>query len=310
LITPSSCCDILALPPELPSRIRELALDLTITLPNPYDRALAIESYLRAIPYTLDLPPPPPGVDIVDHYLFDLQEGYCDYAASAMVVLARAAGLPARLVIGYASGTWDASQARFTVTAADAHAWPEIFFPGIGWVEFEPTGGLPAIARDLDTDPTGTFAALPELPPLGSGLRQVFDPQWTLPAVSLLIALAIATLSLAYAFPTWRLRRLAPERAVMEVYRWLHRYGDRLAVERPPGVTPHEYSSLLVERFGHQAPVAPEQVQFLTDLYARQVYSPHLARSTERDQAVQAWLRLRPALLRAWLRHTLSRGKM
>jgi transglutaminase-like putative cysteine protease len=307
---PAELLRYLALPPELPSRIRELALDLTITLPNPYDRALAIESYLRAIPYTLDLPPPPPGVDIVDHYLFDLQEGYCDYAASAMVVLARAAGLPARLVIGYASGTWDASQARFTVTAADAHAWPEIFFPGIGWVEFEPTGGLPAIARDLDTDPTGTFAALPELPPLGSGLRQLFDPQWTLPAVSLLIALAIATLSLAYAFPTWRLRRLAPERAVMEVYRWLHRYGDRLAVERPPGVTPHEYSSLLVERFGHQAPVAPEQVQFLTDLYARQVYSPHLARSTERDQAVQAWLRLRPALLRAWLRHTLSRGKM
>lgn len=303
---PAGVLRYLALPPELPPRIRELALDLTITLPNPYDRALAIESYLRAIPYTLDLPPPPPGVDIVDYYLFDLQEGYCDYAASAMVVLARAAGLPARLVIGYASGTWDASQARFTITATDAHAWPEVFFPGIGWVEFEPTGGLPAIARDQEAGQADSYATMPELPPLGSGLRQMLDRQWILPASSLLITLAITCLWLAYAFPTWRLRRLAPEYAVMDVFRRLHRYGNRLDLEHPPGTTPHEYSSLLAVHLGHQALGVPEQVQLLTDLYARQAYGPHLAGEPERDQAVHAWLRLRPTLLRAWLRHTLS----
>ncbi len=58
-----------------------------------------------------------------------------------MVVLARAAGLPARLVIGYATGTYDEAHQRFVVTEADAHSWPEIYFPGYGWIRFEPTGG-------------------------------------------------------------------------------------------------------------------------------------------------------------------------
>ena len=137
----------LALPPGVPDRVRALAIELTAPERTPYDRARAIESYLRTFPYTLDVPRPPVGRDVVDYFLFDLKKGYCDYYASSMVVLARAAGIPARLVIGYANGTYNLNSKRFVVTEADAHSWVEVYFPGIGWVTFEPTSGRPPLNR-------------------------------------------------------------------------------------------------------------------------------------------------------------------
>ena len=110
----------LALPVSVTERVRQLALDLTLSLPTPYERARAIESYLRRFPYTLDIPAPPADRDVSDYFLFDLRQGYCDYYATAMVVLARAAGLPARLVVGYAADNYDKATDRYVVTEADA----------------------------------------------------------------------------------------------------------------------------------------------------------------------------------------------
>lgn len=73
--------------------------------------------------------------------------GYCDYYGSAMVVLARSAGLPARIVVGYASGEYDASTVQYFIRMMDARTWAEIYFPEIGWVEFEPTASQPLILR-------------------------------------------------------------------------------------------------------------------------------------------------------------------
>ena len=78
---------------------------------------------------------------------FDLQKGYCDYYATSMMVLARAAGLPARMVIGYSSGSYDVGLEVYVVTEAQAHSWVEIYFPDYGWVEFEPTAGRPTRER-------------------------------------------------------------------------------------------------------------------------------------------------------------------
>ena len=107
-------------------------------------RLLAIEAYLRTISYTLDVPAPPLDRDVADYFLFDLRRGYCDYFATAMVVLARSVGIPARLVTGYASGGYDVISAQFVVLEKDAHSWVEVYFPSYGWVEFEPTSGLAA----------------------------------------------------------------------------------------------------------------------------------------------------------------------
>ena len=138
----------LQLPKILPERVHALARDLTAAQPTPYDRAVAIQDYLRReMRYSLEVKSPPYDRDVVDYFLFDSKEGFCDYYATAMVVLARSAGIPARVAVGYATGTFDPRQGKYTVLQSDAHAWPELYFPGIGWVEFEPTASMPEIPR-------------------------------------------------------------------------------------------------------------------------------------------------------------------
>jgi transglutaminase-like putative cysteine protease len=163
----------LSLPDTLPPRLYSLALDLTANATAPYDRARAIEQYLRNIPYDLDISLPPADRDVVDYYIYDLKRGYCDYSATAMVVLARAAGLPARLVMGYAGGSYNSNKAHYEIREENAHSWPEIYFADTGWVEFEPTSSLPEIVRSQEflgpqnyqTAQTLSFASLPSQNP-------------------------------------------------------------------------------------------------------------------------------------------------
>ncbi len=82
---------------------------------------------------------PPQGRDIIDWMLFDLKEGFCNYYATAEIVMLRLLGIPARLAVGYAQGERDAETDAFIVRQRDAHAWPEVYFPRYGWIEFEPT---------------------------------------------------------------------------------------------------------------------------------------------------------------------------
>ncbi|MCU0487817.1 MAG: DUF3488 and transglutaminase-like domain-containing protein [Anaerolineales bacterium] len=137
----------LQLPPTITDRTRQLALEITQDLDNPYDRAVAITNYLREnIEYQETVPRLPEGAEPVDWFLFEYQKGFCNYYATAEVVLLRLAGIPARWSIGYAQGERQAD-GTYLVRQLDAHAWPEVFFPGFGWVEFEPTVSQPEIIR-------------------------------------------------------------------------------------------------------------------------------------------------------------------
>jgi len=129
---------------------------------NPYDQAKAIETWLRAnITYNEAIPPPPPDVDPLEWFLFDVQEGYCTYYASTMIVMLRSLGIPARMAAGFAQGEWDGSLQRWVVRERDAHTWVEAFFPGYGWIEFEPTSAQAPINREGDDQ-----QQLPEAPVL------------------------------------------------------------------------------------------------------------------------------------------------
>ncbi|WP_423223399.1 transglutaminase-like domain-containing protein [Candidatus Amarolinea aalborgensis] len=134
----------LQIPSSLPARVATLARSITADAANPYDQALQIEAYLRTLTYDLDVPMVSPSADLVDAFLFDLRRGYCDYFASAFVMMARGVGLPARLAVGYASGRQEAPGV-WLVSAADAHSWPEVYFEGVGWVAFEPTPARPLL---------------------------------------------------------------------------------------------------------------------------------------------------------------------
>src|SRR5262249_57256243 len=126
---------------------------------TPYDRAKAIETWLRNnIAYNESIPQPPTGHDPVDWVLFDYKQGYCNYYASAMIVMLRTLGIPARMAAGFAQGTWDASQQVYTVQERDAHTWVEVFFPQYGWIEFEPTAAQAPLNRQDDV-PAGIQAS-------------------------------------------------------------------------------------------------------------------------------------------------------
>jgi transglutaminase-like putative cysteine protease len=306
----------LALPAKLPKRVLALARDLTATEATPYDRAKAIETYLRTIPYNLDIPAPPVNRDVVDYFLFDLRQGYCDYYATAMVVLARAAGLPARLVIGYASGAYDAAANRYVVSAANAHSWPEIYFPGYGWIEFEPTANQAVMARPAEIRPLTPAVEIPaaEVAPLaGTGLSRWWIWGWGVSAG--LAGLALAGLAWSVA-DAWWLAHLPPAATVERLYQRLRRYGRRLAVPTGAGDTPYEFRAALAGRLAHLAqgrrwarllaPAAPE-VAGLTDLYVQAAYSAHPPGPTDRQQAVQTWRRLRLRLWLAWGLHVILR---
>lgn len=132
----------LQLPETLPGRVRDLAVEITSSANNDYDRAKAIEEYLsKNYEYTLKPGDTPEDRDFVDYFLFDLKKGYCTYYASAMTVLARSIGIPTRYVEGYALPR-ESTSGIYKVRNKQAHAWVEVYFEGFGWMTFEPTASF------------------------------------------------------------------------------------------------------------------------------------------------------------------------
>lgn len=141
------------LPEHMEQLVYELARSITEGAVSPYDKALAIQNYLsRYYKYTLDPKSMEGNVDFVSYFLLKGKEGYCTYFASAMTVLCRMVGLPARYVEGYVARP--TSNGTAYVTGLDAHAWTEVYFGGFGWLTFDAT---PPRQQD---GPNG-----PEMPP-------------------------------------------------------------------------------------------------------------------------------------------------
>ena len=165
--------EYLQLPNNITPRTRELAKNIATGLNNPYDIADAVTQYLRAnIQYTLAISQPPAKQERIDWFLFDYQKGFCNYYASAEVVLLRSLGIPARMAVGFGQGQREENPAApaqvgassnitqaqvgdtstYIVRQNNAHAWPEVYFPKIGWVIFEPTAAQSALSRPSGED--------------------------------------------------------------------------------------------------------------------------------------------------------------
>jgi hypothetical protein len=125
--------------PPLDLRIPKLAQQITSGSNNNYDRAADLERYLRVrFGYTLDLTGPP-SADPLPYFLFVRRAGHCEYFASAMTVMLRSLGIPARYATGFLPGQFNDVGGDYIVRASDAHAWVEAYFPGYGWITFDPT---------------------------------------------------------------------------------------------------------------------------------------------------------------------------
>jgi hypothetical protein len=125
--------------PALDPRIAQLAEQITATSVNRYDKTAALEGYLRTkFGYTLQLPTTPQP-DPLANFLFERKQGHCEYFASAMAVMLRTLRIPARVAAGFRGGEFNDVSSQYVVRASDAHAWVEVYFPGYGWVQFDPT---------------------------------------------------------------------------------------------------------------------------------------------------------------------------
>ncbi len=144
----------LQLPEDLPARVRELSESLIGERTYPWEQATVLCTYLQQnYNYNLDVDFYPENVDAVDHFLFEAKDGYCEQFASALCIMARTVGIPARYVTGYLPGTYNPLTGFYEVRSRDAHAWAELYIPSFGWMIFDPVPGENA-TPELSDPPT------------------------------------------------------------------------------------------------------------------------------------------------------------
>lgn len=283
------------------AEVRRLAEAITAPYDHPFDKAVALEAYLREqYPYRLDVPSPPrvppEGWDFVHHFLFEVRAGYCTYHSTAMAVMLRTLGIPARWVQGFA--VYPGNATEVAVRNRDAHAWVEAYFPGYGWVIFDPTprGDIPPPDRsyvppppseagledpflddptlDREHRPATPSEAEPDPGPTGGDGTPAAGPglagSWLRTAALSLGALA-ALLSLLAAFRlrtgiAWR----QPQLAVQQAYEHLTRLLGQFGYGPLPSQTPREYLRALTVSFPE---LYPALVPLVT-AYERVRYGP------------------------------------
>jgi transglutaminase-like putative cysteine protease len=301
----------LQLPDTIPSRVADLAQELTRGIETPYEKAIAIHDYLRTLEYTLDIEAPPDGTDGVDYFLFELQKGYCQYFASAMAVLLRASGVPSRMVAGYGpgelteqygpgdtmghgSGGWQDWQDTFVVR--NSHSWTEVFFPGYGWIPFEPTPVRPVITRGesgfppQDGEGTGDSSVKPD------GKEPIGSP-WNVRLLGIPLGLALVGVIM---WLGWR-RLLGQVSEPRVAYARVGYLAALSGMGPRENLTPQEYGRRL-------AAAVPEMSASLDEIvrtYVRVSYSEHDLNSRDRYDIARAWPQVRNYLLRHALHSAL-----
>jgi transglutaminase-like putative cysteine protease len=307
----------LQLPSTLPQRVKTFAHQLLDNIPNSYDRAEVLETVLRSPPYSYSsqVKATPPGKDPVDYFLFDLKQDFCEYFASAMVILLREVGVPARLVEGFTTGTYDSASRSYVVKEQDAHAWVEVYFPQYGWIEFEPTPSQPPFPRpdaavaagdgssgagngDTSGETGGSGRPLREdqLDPSGDSggftgddvvaAVRAIDPR---PAFAFL-GFLLLLLALAVVRFYWRFRRYGPIESAWGKTRLLASY---VGHPQHPSQTTYEFASSL----GAAIPETNDPVQSLARARVIEQYSADGADDDLRDAAETAWHRAASAML-------------
>lgn len=311
----------LSLPDTLPARVVELAREITKDHNTPYDRAAAVEAYLRGYVYSLELPPPPLGQDAVSYFLFEARKGYCDYFASAMAVMLRSVGVPARVVSGYASGDYDYRTGMYVVKDSQAHTWVEVYFPGYGWIEFEPTSSREPRERPLtaatqeynapfgmpiDVDVPGLEEMLKKESEAAARAVEEAQPslgtivQDALPIVGLALLLCAAVYCALRL--TWQ-RGLAGLPLSQSIYARMCRLSQWLGVRHPVGETPLEYA----QRLKRTAPRTADQIDHIAAMYVQSTFGHRLPAPDEKQELVIAWKKLRTDLLTARLMRLFRR---
>lgn len=280
--------------------IAALAQEVTAASGTPYDRAVALQSFFRNIgDFTYDTEVPAPRTeDAVWDFLTD-RTGYCVQYATAMTVMARTLGIPARLAIGFLPGRANpAVRGEYVVTGRQAHAWPELYFAGAGWVRFEPTPAVQTGAPPLYADPFAGAATTPEEEAASAAAAQASTAPTTTSAAtvqpgssgrvgigtaSLPVALVIAVVFVLVALLTlggwlwWRRHSHRPEAVPEGPEEWWSHLRARLAthgVTWSDAATPRQAADLVRARLGQDRPEAAAALTSLATVLEDSRYAP------------------------------------
>lgn len=327
----------LEVPPQVPDRVKRTAIGITQRYTNTYDKAKAIETWLRTnIVYDDQLEAPPPGVEASDYIIFNTRRAYCNYYATAMAVMLRSVGVPARISTGYAVGsvdqeTPDQDIGTYRVRVSDSHTWPEVYFPNYGWIEFEPTAGQPELDRSAPEQFTGTpssdfenpappardrntgdedeldslrkarregLGAFGPVADLISGVEDLFKN--AAPSLPYLLVLLVIAGVLWLAVRLAESRGIANLPPVRKAYYMLSRWATWLGIGGEH--TPYEQADLVVER----APGAADPVRKLTTMYVEERFSRKPKSDIRSEMDAEAnWKSARLELQKAWLKFKL-----
>ncbi len=332
----------LQLPVSFSPRVAELAEQVMADEPTTYDKVKALERYLRAFAYDEGIQAPAADEDPLEYFLFDIQSGYCDYYASAMAAMLRSQGIPARAASGYAEGTYDPETGTYLVTERDAHTWVEVYFPQYGWIEFEPTAGESILDRPsgVELQDSGLIPGMDETSPEDEDF--LFDdaldfeeefPQdiagpvtgiGGLPTRTPVVTTSVILVVLTLIAGVWLLRRRMyqgprtfmqePQIYYERLLNWTARLkmpcrkaGEESEFRRVPveqAMTPYEREALLAEGLPQGIPF----IRRIIEIYVQFRYAPrpaHLADEV-RYELNDNWRRLRPVLLKVWLRQRFN----
>lgn len=280
----------LQLPDTVTPRTVRLAEEITEDAPTTYDKVKAIETWLaQNYRYQLESPVPPEGQDAVDHFLFETDVGFCEPFASATAVMLRSLGIPTRFVAGYLPGDRNPFTGYYEVRNSDAHTWVEVWFPGLGWYEFDPTFDIPPAEEDL-------AASIPLANVISyiagrfSGVNGVGDVL----KMSLFVLMALTVLVGGYL--AWRKYRPQPATGPAPAF-WLapgpvtrafHRFEQALAA-RGAGRAPPETAAELIARTGGRSDPGR---QAALRAFERERYGAEPPDETEASAAIQELERL------------------
>ena len=301
----------LQLPDTLPEQVVLLSQEITTAAETALDKVLAVKEYLQGLEYNLKAEAPPADTDGVAHFLLETGEGVCTSFASAMAVMLRSVGVPARLNTGFLEGVLDKDTGSYTLRTKDYHARTEVYFPGYGWVEFSATPGDDDVLVEIVTTGGGeTMDPFPELPPEGqeataidgdyksatTGRRGFPGPALYVYFIIIGIPLALyVSMRSGYAYWLTRLKRVDNP---VDVYTRMCYLASLIKVGPKPDETPLEYSV----RLALALPTNAQSIDNITRAYVETQFSSRKdLTGLQKARMQKSWVELCPSLVKRLL---------
>ena len=296
----------LLLPTELSPLVQETAQQWTAGAPNAYAAMKLLESHLSdttQFSYSLSNPPVPDSVDAVS-WLLQTRQGFCTYYATAMAIMARLLGMPARIVNGFSQGTYDVQHNRWVVKGSDAHSWVQVYFPNIGWINFDPTPGYSLDGKQTPPAPPTPPAQPHPTPQTGTNSSAHTTLSNGADHLTLLIGLSLGALFcslllLLLAILTYWWRNLYKNASLVAGMYWrVCKLISWAGLPPQKWQTPYEFSQAL----GRYLPDEMAPMRRLTELFVRDRWAAlHNTSTVEEDELERLWPHFRRLFVRLLL---------